>query len=54
MDTLAIARRSVTVGATVGDKVRILSGLSGGETIVGAGARFLSDGQKIRLPEEEE
>lgn len=52
-DTLSITRRDVTVGATFDDKTRILSGLSGGETIVGAGARFLTDGQKIRLPREE-
>ena len=50
-DALTLTRRVVKVGDTIGDMAQILDGLSAGETIVGAGARFLSDGQKIRLPE---
>ena len=50
-DSLTLTRRVVKVGDTVGDMAQILEGLSEGETIVGAGARFLTDGQKIRLPE---
>ena len=51
-DSLTISRRVVKIGDTVDDRAEILEGLSGGETIVGAGARFLTDGQKIRLPED--
>ena len=50
-DSLTLTRRVVKVGDTVGDMAQILEGLSEGEMIVGAGARFLTDGQKIRLPE---
>lgn len=38
----------VQPGTTVGDQVIILDGLSGGETIVAAGAGFLADGQRVR------
>ena len=46
-----LSRRVVEVGDSADDRTRILSGLEGGEMIVGAGARFLSDGQKISLQE---
>ncbi len=52
-DSLTITRRAVKLGNSIDGKAQILSGLNGGETIVGAGARFLSDGQKIRLEESE-
>lgn len=47
-----ISRRDVSVGVTLNDRVQILEGLSGGEQIVSAGARFLADGQQIRVLEE--
>lgn len=46
-----ISRRAVGVGDSADDRTRIISGLEGGEMIVGAGARFLSDGQEISLQE---
>ena len=46
-----LSRRAVEVGDSADDRTRILSGLEGGEMIVGAGARYLSDGQEICLQE---
>ena len=40
---------SVKVGATVGDKVVIASGLSGGETVITEGADRIDDGSKVTL-----
>ena len=51
-DTMTISRRKVEIGNSVDDQAQVLSGLAAGETIVGAGARFLTDGQQIRLTEE--
>ncbi len=48
----SISRRSVKVGVFINDQAQILSGLNGGETIVSAGARFLTDGQSVRPVEE--
>lgn len=42
-------RREVALGATVGDRVQITSGLSTGERVVVAGQRRLSDGQSISV-----
>lgn len=50
-DGTSIERRAVQVGAFDANGVEILDGLKPGETIVGAGARFLTDGQKVRLEE---
>ena len=46
--TNSVSRRNVKVGVFVNDQAQILSGLKGGETIVSAGARFLTDGQNVR------
>ena len=46
--TNSISRRNVKVGVFINDQAQILSGLKGGETIVSAGARFLTDGQEVR------
>lgn len=51
-DTLQLQRRAVRVGRLENDRVEILEGLREGETIVAAGARFLTDGQTVRLAEE--
>ena len=40
--------RPVRPGTTAGNEVIILDGLSGGETIVSAGASFLAEGQRVR------
>lgn len=40
---------NVTVGATVGDKVVIAKGLSGGETVITEGADRIDDGSKVTL-----
>ncbi len=50
-DGTSIERRTVQVGAFDANGVEILDGLKPGETIVGAGARFLTDGQRVRLEE---
>ena len=47
--TETVVRRDVKVGVFVNDQAQILEGLSGGEQIVSAGARFLTDGQKVQL-----
>ena len=49
-ETLVLERRGIRVGQFEDDRVEVLEGLTGGETIVAAGARFLKDGQKVRLP----
>jgi len=52
-DGTSIERRAVKVGALVDGKAQILDGLKSGERIVAAGAGFLTDGQKIRVQNEE-
>ena len=52
-DGETLTRREVEVGELSGDRAEILSGLSSGERIVGAGARFLTEGQKIRILQDE-
>ncbi|MBQ9874727.1 MAG: efflux RND transporter periplasmic adaptor subunit [Thermoguttaceae bacterium] len=49
LEKSTVSRREVKVGALVGDRAQILDGLRGGETIVSAGARFLTDGQEVKL-----
>lgn len=44
-----VSRRDVKVGVFVNGQAQIVEGLSGGEAIVSAGARFLVDGQKVSL-----
>ena len=52
-DGETLTRREVEVGELSDDRAEILSGLSSGERIVGAGARFIKEGQKIRLLQDE-
>ncbi len=51
-ETETVVRRAVKVGVFVNDQVQILEGLSGGERIIAAGARFLTDGQKVQIAAE--
>lgn len=45
--TMSVTRRKVEVGDTLGDQVTIVSGLSAGETIAGAGAPYLTEGMMV-------
>ncbi len=47
-ETMTVSRREISVGPDIGDELVIESGLQSGETIVGAGASYLHEGQKIR------
>jgi RND family efflux transporter MFP subunit len=47
--TPAVALQSVTLGRRRNDEVEIVSGLTGSETLVAAGAGFLSDGDIVRI-----
>lgn len=47
--TMNVVKTPVTTGALRGETVRILSGLNAGDRVVTAGARFLRDGQTVRL-----
>ena len=44
-----VAKRTiVTMGAVYGDKVEILSGLTGGESLITAGYQNLYEGQAVK------
>lgn len=47
--TMTTNKVEVETGALKGDRVRILSGISSGDRIVCAGARFLVEGQPVRV-----
>ncbi len=47
--TQQVAARKVVLGGTQNDTVWVKEGLSGGETVVTAGANLLVEGQKVRL-----
>ena len=51
-EPMTVARRDVTVGASVGESLAIESGLVDGDVIVGAGASYLFEGMKIRRLED--
>ena len=46
--SMTVSRRAITLGADVGENLIVESGLDEGETIVGAGASYLTEGMKIR------
>ena len=48
---MRVVRTPVTIGDLNGDNIQVLSGLSPGERIVTAGARFLRDNQQVRILE---
>ena len=47
-DTMRVSKRTVTIDQGVGSDLNILSGLTSGETIVGAGIDHLSEGMEVR------
>jgi RND family efflux transporter MFP subunit len=47
-ETMTVSRQNIEVGAGVGESLVIDSGLAVGDTIVGAGASYLTEGMKIR------
>ena len=47
--TMCVIKTRVRTGALSGNSIRILSGLKAGERVVTAGARFLQDGEQVRL-----
>ena len=44
-----VTQLKVQTGRSAGDKVEIMSGLEGGETLVASGAGFLNDGDRVRI-----
>jgi multidrug efflux pump subunit AcrA (membrane-fusion protein) len=48
-DNMKTQRIRVETGSLKGDEIVILSGVSPGDRIVSAGARFLVEGQAVRL-----
>ena len=44
-----VTQLKVQTGRVAGDRVEIVSGLKGGELIVGSGAGFLNDGDRVRM-----
>lgn len=47
--TMNVVKTPVQTNSLTGNGIRILSGLEAGDRVVTAGARFLQDGQKVRL-----
>ncbi|MGH1472505.1 MAG: efflux RND transporter periplasmic adaptor subunit [Cellvibrionaceae bacterium] len=47
-EAMTVSKRVVTIDEGVGDTVVVISGLNESDTIVGAGAAYLSEGMKIR------
>ena len=48
-DTMTVQAREVETGMLVDDRIRIVSGLEAGESVVTAGLHHLEDGQQVRL-----
>ena len=47
-ETMTVSRREISVGPSLGETLVVETGLQPGDTIVGAGASYLREGQKIR------
>mgnify|MGYP005991502251 CR=1 FL=1 len=47
-EAMTVSKRAVTIEDGVGDTVVVIAGLNKSDTIVGAGAAYLSEGMKIR------
>lgn len=47
-NTMAVSKRSVVVEDSIGEDLTVTQGLQPGDTIIGAGASYLSDGVKVR------
>ncbi len=48
-ENMQVGKRPVTTGQLSGNTIQILSGLDAGDRVVTAGARFLREGQKVRI-----
>ncbi|MGB5279586.1 MAG: efflux RND transporter periplasmic adaptor subunit [Gammaproteobacteria bacterium] len=48
-ESMTVRSREVETGALVDDRIRIVSGLKAGESVVSAGLHHLEDGQQVRL-----
>ena len=48
-DSMTVVKSSVQTGALNGDTIHIISGLDAGDRVVTAGARYLRNGQPIRI-----
>ena len=44
-----VAQRRIEVGRVSGGRIEILEGVAEGEQVVGRGAGFLSDGDRVRV-----
>lgn len=44
-----VSRRIIRTGRTKGDRVEVVSGLSGGQNVVKEGARVVRDGQEVKI-----
>lgn len=51
-ETMTVAKRLIEIDQGIGEDIVVLSGLSEGETIAGAGASYLFEGMKIRRLED--
>ncbi|MBI1493148.1 efflux RND transporter periplasmic adaptor subunit [Halocynthiibacter styelae] len=51
-DTMTVSRRDITVAEAIGASLPVVEGLEAGDTIVGAGASYLHEGQQIRRYED--
>jgi len=49
LDTMMVQAREVETGELIDDRIRIVSGLKAGESVVSAGVHHLQEGQKVRL-----
>jgi RND family efflux transporter MFP subunit len=49
LDAMTVLSREVETGELVGDRIRIVSGLKAGESIVSAGVHQIEEDQKVRL-----
>ncbi len=47
--TMRVIRTRVATGDLSGDSINVISGLNSGDRVVTAGARFLRDGQEVRI-----
>ncbi len=52
LDTMTVSKRGIEIDMGIGEDIVVLSGLSEGETIAGAGASYLFEGMKIRRLED--
>ena len=48
LESMLVSRRTIAIQDGIGETVTVTSGLTAGDTIVGAGASYLSEGIKVR------